>query len=132
MAARISTAKEDGGYVYTNGEIQVIFADGDHRHGEQAVCNDATVGHLHTKACAQTMLDFKPVVKEAVEADPDNGVEAQPAVLGSSMRERGMAWLASITAAPAKPTAVPMPQKTVTVKVDGKNTQKQVDNGDLT
>lgn len=133
---RISVAKEDGGYIKNNGEIQVIFIDGDWKHGEQCVCDDTTPGHTHSKACAQRMLDVKPVVTPAVPEDTetDPPTPAKPAVLGPSMKERGVNWLAERAAEAAKPAVVPVviEQKTIRVKGDdGKLKDKSVDDGDL-
>lgn len=141
---RISVAKEDGGYVKSNGDIQIIFIDGGRRHGEAGKC---LTSHAHSKACAQALLDVKPVVTPAVPADPGDagspadGIPPRPAtpavpeVLGPSIRELGLAWHAGEDAKAALPAVVPvdMPQKTKKSRdANGKLVDKQVDDGDLT
>lgn len=141
---RYSTAKEDGGYVKPNGEIQVIFIRAGVKHAEQGTCLE---DHAHSKACAQAIMDVKPVIEPAQDEIPgDDGdptadppiaplaaIPAKPAVLGPSMRQRGHAFFASLDARPADPVPVAMPQKTIKIRNDkGKLVDKQVDDGDLT
>jgi hypothetical protein len=134
MAIKFTVAKEEGGYVHSNGDIQIICIEGGKKHGEQAKCL-LPQAHTHDKSCAVTALDVKPILEPAVQEDDsfDPPISAKPEVLGQSPRERATAWFAALAQAEAnKPVPVVLPQKTVKVKNDkGKLVDKEVDDGDL-
>jgi hypothetical protein len=131
MAIKYTLA--DGGYVMSNGDIQVVGVEGDHKHGERAKCLEA---HTHVKNCAKVILDVPPIIKPAVPAHTDgegNEVPEEPAVLGKTLRQRMEEHFAGRAAQPPAPTHVEMPKKTVDVRDEktGKLVKKQVEDRDL-
>lgn len=86
-------------------------------HGETVYCAEA---HQHSKACAQAMLDHKPVLGK-----DDKGAD----ILGPSARERIQAWMNEAEPAPAD--VAPLPKKEVEQVVDGKAKKIQVEDRDL-
>lgn len=103
-----------------NGEcgIVIVGSEDGHAHGETVHCAAA---HRHSKACAQAMLDVKPVIGKD-EADKD--------ILGPSARERIASWFAARVAPPAF-DVTPLPKKEVEVTRDGKRVKEQVEDRDL-
>lgn len=117
---------DHGGYVKSNGDIQIVGVSGDRKHGERGVCPEA---HAHSKACAQQLLDFKPLLAEA-RTDDDGKV--LPEVRDDSIRERMEKYFQQQASMPAAPTFVELPKKTIRAKNDkGKLVDKQVDDCDL-
>lgn len=117
----------EGGYVKTDGEIQIVgIGEDGTKHAERGQCR---AKHGHTKDCAKALLDHKPVLQEA---GVDGRGDHIPEQLEPSIRERMEKWFLDYDATPDDPVEVEMPKRTVRVN-DGKGklVDKEVEDRDL-
>lgn len=126
---RFKMTLEHGGYVHTNGDVQIVgvgIDDPEAKHAEQAKC---PTDHKHSKDCAKALMDYKPIIQTARKED--DGTEI-PEIRAESVRERMAAYFTAYDALPDDPVHVELPKKTVQQKNDkGKLVNVEVEDRDL-